>query len=404
MPAPERHEAIVAGAGPAGLATAALLEERGFEVLVLERGEAVGARWRARYEPLRLNTARSFSDLPGHRLPRRFGRYPGRDDFVAYLERYAEQRRLTIRFGTTLERVDRSEPGEWRLETSTGALLARYAVIATGYDAVPKLPDLPGREEYAGRLIHGAEFESAEPFRGLDVLVVGAGNSGIDIAGHLIAAGAWVSVAVRTPPNIFPRDWLGFPLQASAIVADRLPAKVGDAAGRLLQRLIFGDLSGYGLPPSPEGFQTRFRRDLVGAAVDDGFVAALKSGRTRVVAAPERFEPAAVVLVDGTRLQPDAVICATGYRRGLEPIVGHLGVLRPDGIPIRHDGAPEHPNAPRLYFSGFWGSNAGQLRLVPVHARRIARAAARDRARSRASSRARHGSAGRSSWGARIRT
>ena len=109
---------------------------------------------------------------------------------------------------------------------------------------------------------------------------------------------------------------------------------------------------------------------------------ALKSGRTRVVAEIERFEDTEVVLIDGTRLRPDAVICATGYRRGLEPIVGHLGVLRRDGIPAHYDGAPEHPAAPRLYFSGFWGSNSGQIRLMPIHARRIARAAARDRARA----------------------
>jgi putative flavoprotein involved in K+ transport len=375
----DRHEAIVAGAGPAGLATAALLRKRGFEVLVLERADAVGARWRARYEPLRLNTARAFSTLPGYRMPRGYGRYPRREDFVRYLERYAGHHRLPVRFGTALERIDRGEDQLWRLDTSAGTLLARYAVVATGYDAVPKLPDLPGRDEYTGELIHAADFRTPEPYRGREVLIIGAGNTGIDIAGHLIAAGAQVSLAMRTPPNLFPRDWLGMPLQASAIVADRLPAKIGDVGGFLLQRLIFGDLSPYGIPRAPEGFQTKFRRSLIGAAIDDGFVAALKAGRTRVVGQVERFEASEVVLVDGARTRPDAVICATGYRRGLEPIVGHLGVLRPDGIPVRYGGAPEHHAAPRLYFSGFWGSNAGQIRLMPIHARRIARAAARDR-------------------------
>lgn len=187
---------------------------------------------------------------------------------------------------------------------------------------------------------------------------------------------------MRTPPNIFPRDWLGTPLQATAIVADRLPAKIGDLGDFALQRLIFGDLTSYGIPRAPEGFQTKFRSSLVGAAVDDGFVAALKSGRARVVAPVERFEESEVVLVDGARLGPDSTICATGYRRGLEPMVGHLGVLRPDSIPIRYGGAPGHPAAPRLYFAGFWGSNAGQIRQMPIHARRIARAAARDRAQA----------------------
>lgn len=114
-------------------------------------------------------------------------------------------------------------------------------------------------------------------------------------------------------------------------------------------------------------------------AVDDGFIAALKAGRTSVTSPIASFDGSSVVLSDRTRLIPDAVICATGYRRGLEPIVGHLGVLRADGLPIRHGGAPELPTTPRLYFAGFWGSNSGQIRWAPIHARRIGRAAAKHR-------------------------
>ena len=154
----ERHEAIVVGAGPAGLATAALLSKRGFQTLVLERTDAVGARWRTRYEGLRLNTMRTCSTLPGYRIPRRYGRYPRRDDFIAYLEAYSAHHRLSLRFETTLQRVERAgEDGLWRLETSTGPLLARYAVLATGYDAVPKLPAWANNDEFAGELIHASE-------------------------------------------------------------------------------------------------------------------------------------------------------------------------------------------------------------------------------------------------------
>lgn len=378
----ERHEAIVVGAGPAGLAAAALLSKRGFQTTVLERTDAVGARWRTRYEGLRLNTVRACSMLPGYRIPRRCGRYPCRDDFVGYLEGYSAHHRLSVRFDTMVHRVERDgEEGLWRLETSTGPLLARYGVIATGYDAVPKLPDWASNDEFAGELIHACEYRSSDPYVGREVLVVGAGNTGIDIAGFLVKGGARVSLAMRTPPNVFPRDWHGIPLEPTAIPAEHLPAKIGDVLGFAAQRLIYGDLSPYGIPRAPEGFQTNFRRRLVGPAVDDGFIAALKAGRTRIVAPVERLEVRDVVLVDGTRMQPDAVICATGYRRGLEPIAGHLGVLRPDGLPAHH-AAPEHPDTPRLYFAGFYAGPAGQIRIAPKHARRIARAAAADRAHS----------------------
>ncbi len=375
----ERREAIVAGAGPAGLAAAAVLKRRGFDVLVIERGPAVAMRWRVRYEGLRLNTMRVFSTLPGYRWERRAGRYPRREDLVGYLERYAAHHGLDIRFGTELRRVERGDDAGWRLETSGAPLVARYAVVATGYDAVPSMPDWPGRAGFAGELIHASEFRAAAHYAGTDVLIVGAGNTGIDIAGHLLDAGARVTVAMRTPPNIFPRDWGPIPLQPLAIVGEHQPAKISDAIGFLLQRGIYGDLARYGIPRAPEGYESKFRRRLVGPAVDDGFVDALKAGRARVTATIEHFDRSEVVLADQTRLTPDTVICATGYGRGLEPIVGHLGVLRPDGLPIRYKVTPELPAAPRLYFAGFWGGNGGQIRWAPILARRVGRSAARDR-------------------------
>jgi len=182
------HEAVVVGAGSAGLSAAAALQKRGFEIVVIESSEAVGTRWRSRYEELRLNSWRVMSNLQGYRMPRSYGRYPGRDDFVAYLEAYAARQRLRIRFSTELVRVDRA--GDlWRLETSAGAMLARYLVIATGWDAVPVIPDWPGRESFVPELVHSADFRGAGKYRDREVLVVGFGNSGTDIAGHLVAAG-----------------------------------------------------------------------------------------------------------------------------------------------------------------------------------------------------------------------
>jgi len=367
------------------LAAAAVLKRRGFDVLVIERGPAVGMRWRERYEGLRLNTMRVFSTLPGYRFARRYGRYPRREDLVEYLERYAAHHGLAVRFGTELRRVDAADEGGWALETCEGPLLARYAVVATGYDAVPHMPVWPGSDSFVGELIHAADFGGAAEYRDRDVLIVGAGNSGVDIAGHLIDAGARVTLAMRTPPNIFPRDWRGVPLQPLAIAGEKQPARISDAIGFLLQRAIFGDLTPHGIPRAPEGYESRFRRTFSGPAVDDGFIAALKAGRTRVTAPVDRFDGRGVVLTDQTRVSPDTVICATGYRRGLEPMVAHLGVLRPDGLPVRYLGAPELPSAPRLYFAGFWGGNGGQIRWAPIIARRIGRAAASDRRqRSRA--------------------
>src|SRR5205085_5909706 len=106
-------------------------------------------------------------------------------------------------------------------------------------------------------------------------------------------------------------------------------------------------------PRPPAGMFTRLGDEGVSPAVDDGFLDALRAGRTRVVGEIERFDGPDAVLRDGERLSPDVVICATGYSRGLEPLVGHLGVLDARGAPLRPRGAPEHPAAPRLYFVGY---------------------------------------------------
>ena len=375
----ERHEAIVVGAGSAGLAAACALNKRGFETIVIEASGAVGARWQTRYAELRLNSWRPMSKLQGKGMARSCGRNPSRDDVLAYLDDFANRHRIRVKFNTTLVKVQRSG-ALWRLETSTHPLLARYLVIATGWDAVPVSPQWPGRETFTAELIHSSDFRSAQAYRDQDVLVVGGGNSGIDIAGHLVKAGARVSVSMRSAPNLARRDVFGVPGQPLLVLlTDHLPIKLADLSFSITQRLTFGNLRRFGVPRAPEGPYASYWHRGTNPAVDDGFIAALKRGIATVVAEVQSLDGADVMLVDGTCLQPQSVICATGYRRGLEPLVGHLGVLQADGVPICHSGAPEHPLAQRLYFCGMWAPFSGQIRVGPIHARRIARAAARDR-------------------------
>lgn len=375
----ERHEAIVVGAGSAGLAAAVALERRGFETVVIESAGAVGARWRARYDERRLNSWRPMSKLQGKGMPRSCGRYPSRDDVVEYLGQFAARNRLRLQFSTALVSVER-DGDLWLLETSAQPMRCRYAVIATGWDAVPVSPTWPGSGTFTPPLLHSSEFRAASLYRGRDVVVVGAGNSGIDIAGHLVRAGARVTLSMRTAPNLATREFIGIPGQPLLVfAADHLPYRLADVTFALVQRLTFGDLSQFGIPRAAEGVYSNYLHHQRNPAIDDGFIAGLKRGTARVVAEVDHLDGNNVVLVDGTRLRTDAVICATGYRRGLEPLVGHLGVLGADGIPLNHSGAPAHPAAPRLYFCGMWGQFSGQIRLGPIHARRIARAAARDR-------------------------
>lgn len=378
---------MVAGAGAAGLAVAATLKRRGVEPLVLERTDRVGSSWRSRYDSLRLNTPRFTSTLPGYRMPRRYGRWPTRDNMVEYLDEYARRHRLRIQFGTELHRIDRNEGGagapRWLLDTSGGEIAAPFVVLATGHDVKPKLPEWPGRAEFGGELIHSAAYRNPEPFRGKDVLVVSSRNTGSEIAYELASAGGcrvWVSM--RTPPNVFPREWLGYPLNYTTVLLDSLPNAIIDQSGFLLQRAIYGDLAEHGIPRAPQGVQSETKQRHVSALIDAGFVDALKQGKLELVTAVERFDGAEVVLADGARLRPQAVVAATGYERNLPAIVGRLGVLDEYGVPAlkgKQLRAREHPRAPGLFFNGYYASAAGQLRFMRTDGRRVARAIARAR-------------------------
>ncbi len=358
------------GAGPAGLGVAAELGRRGIAARVLERGDAVGASWRSRHRDLRLNTDRRISSLPGGRIPRRAGRWPTRDDFIAHLDAYAERRDLDIRFGTEIQRVDHDGDG-WCLESPSDLVLARFVVVCAGHDRRPHLPAWSGADGFHGELLHAADFRDAAAFAGRDVLVVGVGTSGTEIAARLTAHARSVRLAFRSSPNVMPAEFLGVPITLWARLFEGAPVRLTDSLGHLVGRWAIGDLHGYGLPAAPYGVATELQAKRMGPVVDRGFVAALKEGAIEPVPAVESFDADAVCLADGARIRPDAVIAATGYRPGLERLVGHLGVLTPSGQPAVLDRSGA--GAPGLFFNGYWLPLAGELPAMRRTSRRIAR-------------------------------
>jgi putative flavoprotein involved in K+ transport len=196
------------------------------------------------------------------------------------------------------------------------------------------------------------------------VLIVGAGNSGTEIAVDLVEGGAArVRIAVRTPPNILRRDVKGFPIQLLGIVFRRLPPRLLDPLILSLERATIPDLSAFGLP-RPRAPFSQFRRTATVPIFDVGFIDAVRRGLIEVVPGVTALDGGAVVLADGSRVSPDAVIAATGYHPGLEPLVGHLTAIGKHGIPISQS---------RLHFIGMRIPVSGFLHEVAADARKIAR-------------------------------
>lgn len=329
-----RH-AVVIGAGSAGLASAVALRGKGFAVTVLERGAAPGQSWRERYDGLRLNTVRALSGLPGLGIPRRHGTWPRAGDFADYLASYAEHHGLPIRTRSEVVRVDQG----WRVTVHTGEVLAAdVVVVATGFAAEPVLP-----EWFHQGMLHATDYRNPEPFRGRRVLVVGAGNSGAEIAVELLGHAAEVTMSVRTPPLLIPSSPA---LQYLGALAGRLPAGLKDKASIDTHRRHYADLAAHGLPVPSEGAFTRFARDGQAPTAERGLANAVRSGRIRIVPAVKDVADGVVRLADGAELLPDAVIAATGYRPAHTALLGHLDPAAPGlfvvGAPSVDGGLREH--------------------------------------------------------------
>ena len=379
-----RVEVVVIGAGPGGLAVAAALKAHRINAVVVDRAPQVGSSWRGHYDRLHLHTPRRWSGLPGYPIPRSAGRWVSRDDVVGYLESYAAHHRIELRLGSAVTAVERAEGGDggagarWTVRLADGSdIAADHVVVATGYNHTPVEPDWPGLSDFTGEVVMARDYRNGRPYAGRDVLVVGTGNTGMEIATDLAEHGAtkvWLSV--RTPPHILPRSRMGWPAQATGILVRRLPPRLVDRVAKVLAVVQEPDLTAYGMPRAGTDLYSRV---LVGRipVQDVGIVEAIRTRQVEPVAAMEAVDGGEVVLADGSRLRPAVVLVATGYVAGLEPLVGHLGVLDGRGLPVVH-GAEEPDGAPGLWFTGYTNPISGMLRELRIDAEKIAAAVSRE--------------------------
>jgi cation diffusion facilitator CzcD-associated flavoprotein CzcO len=364
--------AVIVGAGPAGLASAACLGRRGIGAVVLEAGSALGSSWRRHYDRLHLHTVKEHSHLPGLPFGGAVGRYPSRDEVIGYLEGYAARFGVVPRTNEAVRRV-RADSGALVVESARAIYRARAVIVAAGTNRAPNPERLPEQERFRGTLLHAASYRNAEPFVGRRVLVVGAGNTGAEIALDLAERGAAPTLAMRTPVNVVPRDFLGAPTQVTSICMRKAPLALADGVGRLVSRLAFGNLRRWGFARPEEGPLTAIARRRRIPLIDVGTIAAVKRGAIDVKPAVARFSETGAFFSDGSAADFDAAVLATGYRPALADLIDVPGVLDAEGYPIDWRGGGAHPG---LFFVGYTTVATGLLREIGREAEAVAAALA----------------------------
>ncbi|MGA7271030.1 MAG: NAD(P)/FAD-dependent oxidoreductase [Acidimicrobiia bacterium] len=345
---------LIIGAGPAGLAVAGRLIDRGFDFEIVEKSHQVAHSWHNHYDRLHLHTVKHLSHLPLLPFPEDYPRYVPRRRLVDYYETYARHFGIRPHFGQEVVAVVRKDDGFITSTAGGRRYRSSRVVVATGLNRKPNLPSLPGEDGFAGRVVHSRSYHDPGPFLGSRVLVVGMGNTGAEIALDLCENGVDASISVRGPVNIVPRDVLGRPTQLTGLALSRLPEWLGDRIGVGLRRLTVGDLSRFGLETPGLPPNAQLREEGKTPVIDVGTVARIRSGEIEVLREIDRLEGGEVVFVDGSRRAFDMVILATGYKPSLPDLLGDLAADLPDPPPVVGAGALEG-----LYFIGFDNHHPG---------------------------------------------
>ncbi len=346
----------VIGAGSSGIAASKALHERGFDFDCYEKSDRVGGNWVFRntngmsssYSTLHINTSRErmeYSDFP---MPKSFPDFPHHSHIARYFDDYVDHFgfRDRIRFQTGVRHAARRADGIWEVETDTGAT-ERYdaLVVANGHHWDPRWPEpaFPGADSFTGEQMHSHAYVDPEQLRGKDVVVLGMGNSAMDIAVDASYTARSTTLAARRGAHILPKYFFGKPtdqIGASAAIPFAVRRKLFEGLLKLYQ----GDMERYGLPRPDHRFGDA--HPTISGRILDRIV----HGAVTVKPNIARLEGDRVVFQDGTSVHADLVVYCTGYKVSF-PFFDPSFVSAPgNDLPLFR--RVFHPDVPNLFFIG----------------------------------------------------
>ncbi|MFC0316285.1 flavin-containing monooxygenase [Gordonia phosphorivorans] len=354
-------QACVVGAGPSGLAAGKALADRGIDFDWFEKGSMVGGLWRIdndngsspAYKSLHLNSSRPLTEYPSHPMPEQWPDFPHHTLVAEYFQGFAEEHGLLdrITFGTEVTKID-PLPGDgpmggngWAVTTGDGVTRTyRYVLLGPGHHSIPQIPEFAG--DFSGETMHAHEYHEQSVFEGKDVLVIGVGNSGMDIACEAIKTANSVHVSTRSGVHVLPKYAFGKPIdQLGSPLMAYVPFPVERALYGLTARLAAGRPEDRGLPKP--NHKILHAHPTVSAEFYD------RVGHGDIAVHPdiEKFDDDEVVFVDGVRQHVDIVVFATGYKVSLPFFDKDVYDPAANAMPLYQRVLT--PDRPGLFFIGF---------------------------------------------------
>ena len=360
----------VIGAGAAGLGALQVLRDEGFSVDCCEQWDRIGGHWHTDYDCLHLITPRDTSGFEGLPMPKDYPLFPSRDQMRDYILGFAAHHGLgsRIRFNTAVTELrpigERGEGG-WEVATSDGERAAYDGVIvANGHLRDPFVPEYPGR--FAGHVVHSGRYRNADDLHGDRVLVVGAGNSGCDLAVDAAQAGRETHISVRAGLVFQPKTLYGRPRSELPLLG-RLPVRAQERVTRALIDVSLGAPERYGLP-APATRNLHRNRPVVNGQL----LHFIHHGRVRVAPGIERLDGQYVHFTDGTTRAFDTIVYATGFKATI-PFLDGVPLRRADGVPLRVAGMTLPLELERLFFIGLAAPRGPQLPVYSAQTRLVAK-------------------------------
>ncbi|KAL6985339.1 putative indole-3-pyruvate monooxygenase YUCCA4 [Sarracenia purpurea var. burkii] len=330
------HGPIIVGAGPSGLAVAACLKDNGVPSLVLERSDCLASLWQQRtYDRLKLHLPKHFCQLPLFGFPENFPKYPTKRQFISYVDSYAAHFSIQPRFNQAVVAAEFDRRlGLWRVRTQDCEYVSRWLIVATGENAEPLIPEIPGIEKFHGPVVHTSGYKSGSDFRNKRVLVVGCGNSGMEVSLDLCRYNAIPHLVVRNSVHILPRDMLGFSTFGMAMALLKwLPLRLVDKFLLLVATFTLGNTDRLGLRRPKTGPIELKNATGKTPVLDVGALSQIKSGKIKVMGGVREITRNGAKFMDGQEKDFDSIILATGYKSNVPFWLKGSDFFTEEGLP-----------------------------------------------------------------------